>query len=350
MTVCSSSQRRRRKMTTKLQGIGDHDKFLSRITKTLYCGRKNPYPDHFSLPVTELTAELFSEVKHGCSLDRLHVDQATEISRNTCASPASLVLALLYLERLKTCNSEYIEKVPPSELFLVSMMVASKFLHDDGEEDEVFNAEWAYSGGLKLKEMNQLEREFLNAINWEVYVSESMFWERLRSLESMLAVREGRSRGWFSYTELATLIHASELVNLAHTLITVSAVCLTSYTASVLVMVGSTIATNQMSCIATSLMSASTTTSHTTYHLPSLTDFNCAPAPTTLTNQSVDLPTNLDLENLTLPQETVYARNPESHFVRNRNVWTEQKDWLTAISNIIASHPSTIIPVEIVSY
>lgn len=130
----------------------------------------------------------------------------------------------------------------------------------------------------------------------------------------------------------------------------VSAVCLTSYTASVLVMVGSTIATNQMSCIATSLMSASTTTSHSTYHLPSLTDFTCAPVPTTLTNQSVDLHTNLDLENLTLPQETVYARNPENHFVRNRNEWTEQKDWLTAISNIIASHPSTIIPVEIVSY
>lgn len=43
-------------------------------------------------------------------------------------------------------------------------MVASKFLHDDGEEDEVFNDEWAISGGLEVKEMNRLEIEFLNAI------------------------------------------------------------------------------------------------------------------------------------------------------------------------------------------
>lgn len=61
-------------------------------------------------------------MKKGYSLDRLHVDEAAEISRNACVSPCSLVLALLYLERLKTCNSEYVDKVAPSELFLVSMV------------------------------------------------------------------------------------------------------------------------------------------------------------------------------------------------------------------------------------
>jgi hypothetical protein len=33
----------------------------------------------------------------------------------------------------------------------VSMMVASKYLHDDGEEDEVFNDEWAASGDIDIK-------------------------------------------------------------------------------------------------------------------------------------------------------------------------------------------------------
>nr|CAD7420879.1 unnamed protein product [Timema poppensis] len=51
-----------------------------------------------------------------------------------------------------------------SELFLVSMMVASKFLNDDGEEDEVFNDEWAASAGISVKDINQIEREFLQAI------------------------------------------------------------------------------------------------------------------------------------------------------------------------------------------
>jgi len=43
-------------------------------------------------------------------------------------------------------------------------MVASKFLHDDGEVDEVFNDEWAASAGLNVKDINSFERDFLQAI------------------------------------------------------------------------------------------------------------------------------------------------------------------------------------------
>lgn len=43
-------------------------------------------------------------------------------------------------------------------------MVASKFLNDDGEEDEVFNSEWAQSGDLTVLQINQLEKDFLKAI------------------------------------------------------------------------------------------------------------------------------------------------------------------------------------------
>lgn len=43
-------------------------------------------------------------------------------------------------------------------------MVASKFLHDDGEEDEVFNDEWAHSAGIDVCEINRYEKDFLNAI------------------------------------------------------------------------------------------------------------------------------------------------------------------------------------------
>lgn len=43
-------------------------------------------------------------------------------------------------------------------------MVASKFLNDDGEDDEVFNMEWAKSGHLTVPQINRLEKEFLDAI------------------------------------------------------------------------------------------------------------------------------------------------------------------------------------------
>lgn len=52
-------------------------------------------------------------------------------------------------------------------------MVASKYLYDDGEEDEVFNDEWATSAALSLADLNQAEREFLTAI-----VSLVNFWKR----------------------------------------------------------------------------------------------------------------------------------------------------------------------------
>lgn len=71
----------------------------------------------------ELAAELFSEAKRGKSLDILHYTEAAAVSYNACISPCSLVLALLYLERLKGCNPEYLNRVAPSELFLVSLVI-----------------------------------------------------------------------------------------------------------------------------------------------------------------------------------------------------------------------------------
>ena len=53
--------------------------------------------------------------------------------------------------RLKKSNPDYLSSVSSADLFLVSMMVASKYLHDDGEEDEVFNDEWAASGDIDIK-------------------------------------------------------------------------------------------------------------------------------------------------------------------------------------------------------
>jgi len=73
----------------------------------------------------ELAAELFTEVKSGHTLEKLDVEEASRISRNACVSPCSLVLALLYIERLKNCNPEYLHQIAPSELFLVSLVIYS---------------------------------------------------------------------------------------------------------------------------------------------------------------------------------------------------------------------------------
>lgn len=43
-------------------------------------------------------------------------------------------------------------------------MVASKYLYDEGEEEEVFNDEWGAAGKLDVQTINNLEMNFLNAI------------------------------------------------------------------------------------------------------------------------------------------------------------------------------------------
>ncbi|KAK0174463.1 hypothetical protein PV327_010230 [Microctonus hyperodae] len=224
----------------KLKTMGDHNEFLNRITKSLYYS-KLPITDRLSLPVTEFAAELFSEVKSGCSLERLDVEEASRISRNACVSPCSFVLALLYLERLKDCNPEYLYKVAPSELFLVSLMVASKFLNDDGEDDEVFNTEWAKSGKLTVAHMNRLEKEFLIAINWSIYVCNKDFWNRFHELEKDIAYKEAKKRDWFSYSELNCLMDIERLKDVIQMLINISSICLATYTAGVFVLLSSAI-------------------------------------------------------------------------------------------------------------
>lgn len=235
-------------MTNSWQGMNgpvnsmdlEHNEFLKRIRKSLYYS-KLPKINCLSLPVTELAAEFFTEAKKGHTLEKLDVEEASRISRNACVSPCSLVLALLYIERLKNCNPEYLQQVAPSELFLVSLMVASKFLHDDGEEDEVFNKEWANSGQVTVSRMNKLEKDFLAAIDWTVLVQNQDFWEKLQRLEKDVAYREVQKRGWCSYTELNCLLNSVQLIAIAQTLINVSSICLATYAAGLVTLVGSTV-------------------------------------------------------------------------------------------------------------
>ncbi len=43
-------------------------------------------------------------------------------------------------------------------------MMASKYLYDEGVDEEVFNDEWAESANMDLQQLNELERNFLSAI------------------------------------------------------------------------------------------------------------------------------------------------------------------------------------------
>merc|ERR1711970_461421 len=224
------------------QVFPEHTAAETRYTRSLYYGAL-PATDRPSLPLTRLAVDQFTSSgldALGQKLGRLDMARAADISRQACAGPNSLVLALLYLDKLRKRNPDYLTTVSSADLFLVSLMVASKFLHDDGEEDEVFNDEWASSGGIDTKELNKLELSFLSALDWRIYVDNQEFEKAVKNVETDIAFKEVTKRGWASYTDLDVL--STDVQNLWTVFISytmkMTAVCVTAYAAGILSLLG----------------------------------------------------------------------------------------------------------------
>jgi len=195
------------------------------------------------------------------------------------------MLGILYSERLRQTKSTYGERTPSSDLYVISLMVASKFLHDEGEAEEIFNDEWAEAAGLSVKTVNRLEREFLDAIDWKVYASPMEFLEVCARVETNIALKYGLRRGWFSYTDLTQFITASNyphvLSGIAESVVKIIGGCVLVYGMSLSILATSVMCllnnnnnnnNNHALSSSSTSSSTSTATSDTQRHCNSTTD------------------------------------------------------------------------------
>ncbi|XP_069472974.1 protein CNPPD1 [Ambystoma mexicanum] len=183
-----------------------HPQLSERVRKRLYYGwDKDCNLDYLSSPVADIAVELLQKTAPS-PIRRLQKQYASHVSREACISPCSMMLALVYIERLRHRNPEYLQQISSSDLFLISMMVASKYLYDEGEEEEVFNDEWGTAGKMDVQTVNALEMGFLSAIDWSLFTDPKEFFQVLSWLEGRVADEQGRRRGWFTYTELCVLL------------------------------------------------------------------------------------------------------------------------------------------------
>nr|CAG4648656.1 EOG090X069C [Polyphemus pediculus] len=244
----SKSTSDRRESMKNYSEVMDYTELTERLRKTLYYGMI-PKTDCSSLSLTRVIVEKFGE-NDDLFLERLCFDYAADLSREACLSPCSLVLALIYLERLCKKNPNFVSSIPSSKLFVISVMVASKFLNDEGEDDEVFNSDWAVSSKIDLKELNQLEKEFLTAIEWSLFVDEEDFTETLSQVESRIARQEGLKRGWLTYTDIDILARHKLMLDtwelVVNRVINVSITCFAAYIASLATLVGSALVATQL--------------------------------------------------------------------------------------------------------
>nr|CAG4643206.1 EOG090X069C [Ilyocryptus agilis] len=215
--------------------VADYSSLSERIKKTLYYGCET---DLCSFSLTGVVVETFAR-QDTLFLEKLRFDHAACLSEDAKVSPCTFVLALIYLERLCKKNPNFVSSLPSSKLFIISVMVASKFLHDEGEEE----ANWTECAKMEVGQLNKLEKDFLQAIDWELYVDEEDFARALSAIERRVAWREGLKRDWLTYTDLDVLTTSQLLTDTLHLIhdlvVNVTIACMTAYLASLVTLLGS---------------------------------------------------------------------------------------------------------------
>ncbi|XP_077997504.1 protein CNPPD1-like [Glandiceps talaboti] len=224
-----------------------HVELTKRLRKTLYYGA-DPNTDKPSLPVTDIAIEVF---QNASPMPCKKVDKhfAAKVSRKSSLSPCAFMVSMMYIDRLKHTNPEYLKTVSSADLFLVTMMLASKYLYDEGEEEEMYNDEWADAAGLDVDTVNEMERDFLSAINWNLFVKPIDFFIFLHRIETRIAFKEGSKRGWFTYTDLSVLLDEETIHNICISVITqtvqIAGMCVLIYGMCTMAILGSSVLISQ---------------------------------------------------------------------------------------------------------
>jgi hypothetical protein len=137
--------------------------------------------DIIALVLTEILKETnkstdnFTSAFHSKRVPSISVkDYLTRIAKCAKCSPECLILALIYLDRLTERNKRFIIKsLNIHRLLMTSVMLAAKFF-----DDQFYNNEYyARVGGMTNQEINALEIEFLNLINFNLHVNPVVFFK-----------------------------------------------------------------------------------------------------------------------------------------------------------------------------
>jgi len=170
------------------------------MSRTLsYGGRRM---GSLSLPLSEMVVEYFDQYS---PFDYLDIDFATKLSREGSVDPCTLLVAMVYMDRVRLTDRSLFETSDPADVYLSSLVVASKFLHDNGLEDYVHNDEWAASSNVPISYLNRLELQLLISLDWNLLVTSEEFDTFLKRTEISVALELLRRTGISTYNELNVL-------------------------------------------------------------------------------------------------------------------------------------------------
>ncbi len=101
------------------------------------------------------------------------IDYIKRINKYLKPESSSLILALIYIDRICSEKENNVILIDNNifKLFLIALTLAIKY-NEDFYDD---NAYFAKVGGIDLKEINIIEKEFLNLIDFRLFVSDDIF-------------------------------------------------------------------------------------------------------------------------------------------------------------------------------
>ncbi|CAF1084912.1 unnamed protein product [Didymodactylos carnosus] len=125
---------------------------------------------YYDLIVDDLNLPKFESCVH--SLQELLEDNSSFVNVNFAVSVCKsrnlpscvFVLSLLYMKRLRALRSSKLNDINIKELCVIAMLLADKYLIDEGEDEQLFNSEWAQASGMTTGRINQIERLVLEAM------------------------------------------------------------------------------------------------------------------------------------------------------------------------------------------
>ncbi|VDK78053.1 unnamed protein product [Litomosoides sigmodontis] len=153
--------------------------------------------------VLELAMNYFD---NHCPFDYMSVESTISISRHGCVDACTFLVAMVYLDRIRTTDKTCFEFSDPGELYLSTIIIASKYLHDVGQREYIYNDKWAALASMSLKRVNEVELNVLDAINWNTNVTNVEFLRLLEDVEVWIAKDSFKKRGFCTYNELAVLL------------------------------------------------------------------------------------------------------------------------------------------------
>ncbi|TKR86911.1 hypothetical protein L596_011410 [Steinernema carpocapsae] len=201
-----------------------------RMRRTLNYGSKRM--DSLTLPLSEMVVDYFDRY---APFDYMNMDYATQLSRDGCVDACTLLVAMVYVDRVRNMDRCYFEESDPSELYLSALVVASKYLQDGGLDEFVYNDEWGVAASTSTRRVNELEVQMLNALTWNANVNESEFERTLESAERWVARKRMRQNGFCTYNEAVTLSEKTPFKEWRKILKTIAYTCIaltTVYVAS----------------------------------------------------------------------------------------------------------------------